>query len=162
MSLGKTWSKEGTEEVFTISQERPDQYLTMGDTLATNCKQLLVDVVRENMEVFTWTRSERTVVPRFVMEHKLKIYPLAELVVHKRASIFNGISVQMFPLTSKRIQPNKNGGRGRRKDWVSYEIRSILFHPHAERIKELRFYTSKDDGKGLNQSKRAERGNIRG
>ncbi|GKA69731.1 hypothetical protein Tco_0775795 [Tanacetum coccineum] len=66
----------------------------------------------------------------------------------ERASIFNGISIQMFLPTSKRIQPDNNGGRGRRKDWVSYERRSILFHPHAERIKELYSYTLEDDGKG--------------
>ncbi|GJS02643.1 hypothetical protein Tco_0319151 [Tanacetum coccineum] len=54
----------------------------------------------------------------------------------RRASIFNGISVQMFPPISKRIQPNKKGERGRRKVWVSYRRRSILFHPHAERIKK--------------------------
>nr|GEW94036.1 hypothetical protein [Tanacetum cinerariifolium] len=41
----------------------------------------------------------------------------------RRAKILNGIPVQMFPPTSKRIQPNKNGGRGRRKDWVSYRGR---------------------------------------
>ncbi|GKB89540.1 hypothetical protein Tco_0961812, partial [Tanacetum coccineum] len=68
-------------------KERPDQYVTMGATLTTNCKQLLADVVRENMEVFAWTGSERTTVSRFVMEHKLKIYPLAEPVVHKRRPI---------------------------------------------------------------------------
>ncbi|GKB49125.1 hypothetical protein Tco_0899878 [Tanacetum coccineum] len=76
-----------TEEVFTINEERSDQYVTMGATLTTNCKLLLVDVVRENMEVFTWTGSERTAVPRFVMEHKLKIYPLCKLIVHKRRPV---------------------------------------------------------------------------
>ncbi|GKE09107.1 reverse transcriptase domain-containing protein [Tanacetum coccineum] len=45
------------------------------------------DVMRENIELFAWTRSERTVVPRFFMEHKLKIYPLAEPVVHKRQTV---------------------------------------------------------------------------
>ncbi|GKC77386.1 reverse transcriptase domain-containing protein [Tanacetum coccineum] len=39
------------------------------------------------MEVLAWTGSERTTVPRFVMEHNLKIYPLAEPVVHKRRPI---------------------------------------------------------------------------
>ncbi|GJY53391.1 hypothetical protein Tco_0445055 [Tanacetum coccineum] len=51
MPLGKTRSKEGTSEVFTISQERLDQYMTMGATLITNCKQLLADIVQENMEM---------------------------------------------------------------------------------------------------------------
>ncbi|GJU47459.1 reverse transcriptase domain-containing protein [Tanacetum coccineum] len=80
-------SKEGIEEVFIISQERSDQYVTMGATLTTNCKQLLADVVRENIEVLAWTGSERKIVPRFVMEHKLKIYPLVEPVVHKRRPV---------------------------------------------------------------------------
>ncbi|GJZ21957.1 hypothetical protein Tco_0558996 [Tanacetum coccineum] len=47
-------------------------------------KELLANVLWENREVFAWTRSERTIVPRFVMEHQLKIYPLAKPVVHKR------------------------------------------------------------------------------
>ncbi|GKD14687.1 hypothetical protein Tco_1199094 [Tanacetum coccineum] len=76
--------REDTEEVFTISHERPDQYVTMGTTLTADCKQLLTKVLRENMEVFAWARSERTAIPRFVMEHQLKIYPFAEPVVHKR------------------------------------------------------------------------------
>nr|GEV51883.1 reverse transcriptase domain-containing protein [Tanacetum cinerariifolium] len=84
MSLEKTQSKEDIEEVFTISHECPDQYVTMGATLKTNCKQLLADVLRENMEVFAWNESESTAVLRFVMEYQLKMYPLAELVVHKR------------------------------------------------------------------------------
>ncbi|GJW42406.1 reverse transcriptase domain-containing protein [Tanacetum coccineum] len=84
MSLKKTWDRENAKEAFTISNEHPDQYLTMGTTLTTNCKQLLANVLQENREVFAWTGSERTTVPRFVMEHQLKIYPLAKPVVHKR------------------------------------------------------------------------------
>nr|GEZ31440.1 reverse transcriptase domain-containing protein [Tanacetum cinerariifolium] len=42
------------------------------------------DVLQENMKVFTWGGSERTDVPRFVMEHQLKIHPFTELMVHKR------------------------------------------------------------------------------
>ncbi|GJT04988.1 hypothetical protein Tco_0839450 [Tanacetum coccineum] len=79
-----------------------------------------------------------------------------------RASIDNGISVQMFTTTFKGIQPNKDDRGRRRKDWVSYGGRSILFHPYAERIKELSCYTLEDDGGGLSRSKRAERGNILG
>ncbi|GKE73519.1 hypothetical protein Tco_1535560 [Tanacetum coccineum] len=56
----------------------------MGTTLTTNCKQLLANVLWENREVFAWTGSERTIVLRFVMEHQLRIYPLAKPVVHKR------------------------------------------------------------------------------
>ncbi|GJQ98215.1 hypothetical protein Tco_0009354 [Tanacetum coccineum] len=50
VSLEKTWDREDTEEVFTISHERPDQYITMGATLTVDCKQLLTKVLRENMK----------------------------------------------------------------------------------------------------------------
>ncbi|GJX12103.1 hypothetical protein Tco_0201962 [Tanacetum coccineum] len=80
----KTWGREDAKEVFTISHKRPDQYVMIGATLTTNCKQLLANVLRENIEVFTWTRSGKTVVPRFVMEHQLKIYPHVEPMTHKR------------------------------------------------------------------------------
>ncbi|GKB22761.1 reverse transcriptase domain-containing protein, partial [Tanacetum coccineum] len=84
MPLEKIGGGENTEKVFTISHERLNQYVTMGTTLTTDCKWLLTNVLWENMEVFAWTGSERTAVPRFVMEHQLKIYPLSRPVVHKR------------------------------------------------------------------------------
>nr|GEZ90460.1 hypothetical protein [Tanacetum cinerariifolium] len=85
-----------------------------------------------------------------------------DLAPHGRASIDNGIFVQMFPMTSKGIQPNKDDIGRRRKDWVSYGGKSITFHPYAERIKELSCYTLEDDGGGLSRSKRMKRGNILG
>nr|GEU49702.1 hypothetical protein [Tanacetum cinerariifolium] len=81
---GANGGQENAKKAFTISHEHPDQYVTIGTTLTTNCKQLLADVLRENKEVFAWTRSERAIVPQFAMKHQLKIYPLAKLVAHKR------------------------------------------------------------------------------
>nr|GEU69567.1 hypothetical protein [Tanacetum cinerariifolium] len=62
MSLEKTRSKESTKEVFTINQECPEQYVTIGATLTTNCKQLLVDVVQKNIkdDEKCLSRSKRT------------------------------------------------------------------------------------------------------
>nr|GEX97302.1 hypothetical protein [Tanacetum cinerariifolium] len=51
---------------------------------SSNSGKLLVDVLRDKREVLAWTGSERTTVPQFVMEHQLKTYPLAKLVVHKK------------------------------------------------------------------------------
>nr|GEW39989.1 hypothetical protein [Tanacetum cinerariifolium] len=84
MLLEKTRSKEDVEEVFTINDERPNQFVTMGATLTKYCKQLLVDVLWENMEVFAWVGLESTAVLQFVMEHQLRMYTHAELVVHKK------------------------------------------------------------------------------
>nr|GEW32718.1 hypothetical protein [Tanacetum cinerariifolium] len=66
------------------SHERSNQHETMGTTLIADCKQLLTKVLQENMKVFAWVGSERTIVPRFVMEHQLKIYPFVEPLIHKR------------------------------------------------------------------------------
>ncbi|GKE44163.1 hypothetical protein Tco_1471447 [Tanacetum coccineum] len=78
------WDREDIKEIFTIRHERLDQYVTMGTMLTADYKQLLTDVLRENKDVFEWAGSEKPAVPRFVMEHQLKIYPLAKPVVHKR------------------------------------------------------------------------------
>ncbi|GKC97173.1 hypothetical protein Tco_1167448 [Tanacetum coccineum] len=79
-----------------------------------------------------------------------------------RASIDNGISVQMFPTTSEGIQPNKDDRGRRRKDWVSYGGRSVMFHPYAERIKELSCYTSEDDGRDVEETlRKLKRVNIK-
>nr|GEX45203.1 reverse transcriptase domain-containing protein [Tanacetum cinerariifolium] len=50
VSFEKTQSKEDIEEVFNISHERPDEYVMMGAALTTNCKQLLIAILWENME----------------------------------------------------------------------------------------------------------------
>ncbi|GKC63852.1 hypothetical protein Tco_1096450 [Tanacetum coccineum] len=42
------------------------------------------ETLRRNADVFAWTTMVNMVVPRFVMEHQLQAYPLAELVVHKK------------------------------------------------------------------------------
>nr|GEW34697.1 reverse transcriptase domain-containing protein [Tanacetum cinerariifolium] len=84
VSPEKTLAREDVEEVFTISHKRPDQYVTIGATLITNCKQLLADVLKKNKEVFAWDRPEKTTVPQFFIEHQLKIYPFVELMAHKR------------------------------------------------------------------------------
>nr|GEW23460.1 hypothetical protein [Tanacetum cinerariifolium] len=84
VSLEKTWDKEDTKEICIISHERPDWCITMGTTLTANFNQLLTKVLRENMEVFAWAGSERTTIPRFIMEHQLKIYPFAKPVIYKR------------------------------------------------------------------------------
>ncbi|GKE47513.1 hypothetical protein Tco_1478771 [Tanacetum coccineum] len=51
VSSKKTWGRKDAEKVFTIGHERPDQYVTMRATLTTNYKQLLANVLWENMEV---------------------------------------------------------------------------------------------------------------
>ncbi|GJY61267.1 hypothetical protein Tco_0461924 [Tanacetum coccineum] len=93
------------------SQERLNQHVTIETTLIADCKRLLTEVFRENIEVFAWAGSERTIVPQFVMEHQLKIYPLAELVVHKRR-----------PLTPEGRQALKERVFGWLKEWTIRKV----------------------------------------
>ncbi|GJT35357.1 hypothetical protein Tco_0925776 [Tanacetum coccineum] len=198
MSLGRTRNKEGTEEVFTISQERPNQYVTMGATLTTNCKQLLADVMRENMErrpiapegrlalkekVFRWLREgliRKVLHPEWITNAipikltngtwKVQIdysglnkacakfmYPFPE--EGENLASLMGYSYKCFLQLPKEYSQIRMAEEDKEKTGFHTEER-YMFHPHAKRIKELRCYTSEDDGKSLNRSKSTERGNI--
>ncbi|GJT60498.1 hypothetical protein Tco_1004031 [Tanacetum coccineum] len=76
--------ESNNKEIMIINPERPEQFITVGVILPANCKRRLRDMLQENIDVFAWSGSKGTVVPRFVIEHQLKIYPLAEPIVHKR------------------------------------------------------------------------------
>ncbi|GKB58992.1 hypothetical protein Tco_0915178, partial [Tanacetum coccineum] len=150
-------------------------------------------------EVFVWTKSERTTVPRFIMEYQLKIYPLAKPVVHKRRSLASEgrlalkervfhwlkeglIRKDMYPLPKEgeglaslvvymykcflRLPKEYNQIRmaegDEEKTRFHMEERVYCFTYMPKELKKLRFYALEDDGKCLSQSKRTERGNIRG
>ncbi|GKB88404.1 hypothetical protein Tco_0960676 [Tanacetum coccineum] len=76
--------EENMGEKITICSKRPDQCITIRSTLSICCKQHLTNVLRKHVDVFAWIGSEGTTVPRFVMEHQLKTYPLAEPVAHRK------------------------------------------------------------------------------
>ncbi|GJU68132.1 hypothetical protein Tco_1254391 [Tanacetum coccineum] len=65
-----------------FGNNRPSSNYGKGMKEQNGANGICDNVLRENIEVFAW--AQRTVVPQFVMEHQLKIYPLAEPVVHKR------------------------------------------------------------------------------
>nr|GFA24470.1 hypothetical protein [Tanacetum cinerariifolium] len=199
----KTWDKENTEDVFTISQERPNQHITTGTTLTANCKRLLTKVLQENIDVFSWAGSEIIAVPRFFMEHQLKIYPLVEPVVYKRRpltpderhTLKERVFIWLKERTRKKVQlrewvANTIPIKLENRTWkvqvdysslnkvyakdtypfleegeelaslLEYPYKCILFLPHAERIKKLGGDNLKDDGKGLDRSKRVKCGSI--
>ncbi|GKD27163.1 hypothetical protein Tco_1233377 [Tanacetum coccineum] len=76
--------ESNNKETMIINPERLEQFITVGVILPANYKRRLRDVLKENIDVFAWSGSKGTAVPRFVMEHQLKIYPLAEPIVYKR------------------------------------------------------------------------------
>ncbi|GKB88791.1 hypothetical protein Tco_0961063 [Tanacetum coccineum] len=125
--LEKKWGRENTEEIFTISHECLNWYVPMGATLTSDCKQLSAGVLRENMEVFSWTGSERTGVPRFVMEHHLKMYPLAKPIVHK-------------------IRPMTPDGRQALKEKVFHWLKERIIRKYPIREARMRFKTAKGSG----------------
>ncbi|GJX77711.1 hypothetical protein Tco_0324522 [Tanacetum coccineum] len=71
-------------EKVTICAKRSDQSVMIESTLLLDCNQWLINILRKNMDVLAWPDSGGIAVPRFVMEHQLKAYLLAEPIVHKR------------------------------------------------------------------------------
>ncbi|GJZ58410.1 hypothetical protein Tco_0613904 [Tanacetum coccineum] len=80
----ETWEHDTIKEKMVICNEHLDQPVIINGKLSIGCKQKIGEVIRKNTDVFSWTTTVSTAVPRFVMEHQLKAYPLAELVAHKK------------------------------------------------------------------------------
>ncbi|GJS06281.1 hypothetical protein Tco_0363077 [Tanacetum coccineum] len=79
--------RSGKETMLLEKREEKESMIgkiAIDSMLSVNCKQQLIDVLRKNVEVFAWVGSERTAIPRFIIEHQLKAYPLAKLVIHKK------------------------------------------------------------------------------
>ncbi|GJU38343.1 hypothetical protein Tco_1191300 [Tanacetum coccineum] len=84
MITEETWEEDTLKEKAIIHNDRPDQHVCINKKLSVECKQKLVDTLRRNAYVFAWTVMVSTTVPRFIMEHQLQAYLLAEPVIHKK------------------------------------------------------------------------------
>ncbi|GJY65052.1 hypothetical protein Tco_0466512 [Tanacetum coccineum] len=94
----------------------------MGIPIARKGARLMEgDILQENKEVFAWAESERTAIPRFVMEHQLKIYLLAEPMAHKRRPM---ASEGRLALKEKVFRWQKEGliRKVQRPEWIANTI----------------------------------------
>ncbi|GJX59420.1 hypothetical protein Tco_0290810 [Tanacetum coccineum] len=79
-----SWEEDTVKEKVVIHDDRLDQPIVINGKLSIECKQKLVKILRKKVDVFGWTLVVSMAVPRFIMEHQLKVYPLAEPVIHKK------------------------------------------------------------------------------
>nr|GEU73390.1 reverse transcriptase domain-containing protein [Tanacetum cinerariifolium] len=92
--LGETYHPLGIIDLrVTMGKAERNKTLLMDFAIIKCRSSYNVIIGRTEMRilraVFTWAGSERTAVPSFIMEHQLKIYPLAEPVVHKRRPLIS-------------------------------------------------------------------------
>nr|GEY00779.1 reverse transcriptase domain-containing protein [Tanacetum cinerariifolium] len=123
-------------------------------TLSPGCKQRLINILRKNVDVLAWAGSEGTTVPRFVMEHQLKAYPLAESVVHKKR-----------PLTPDKRQALKEKVKDELASLMGYLYKCFLRLPKEssevrmveDDEEKTRFHTEEGEGFGLHRNKRGNK-----
>ncbi|GKG03126.1 hypothetical protein Tco_0310762 [Tanacetum coccineum] len=83
------------KEKIIVNSKYPEQTITIGKQLLERFKERLRNLLRTNVDVFTWTYADMTGIPRtitvngkpFNMEHKLNEYSHIKPIKQKRRSI---------------------------------------------------------------------------
>ena len=57
----------------SIHPEYPEQPVTIGSTLTEEGRKKFYDLLRNNLDVFTWYPADMTGVPRHIAEHCLNV-----------------------------------------------------------------------------------------
>ena len=70
-----------------VNDRYPEQLVTIGGNLSTECKRALIQTLRRNADVFAWTATDMTGIPRVITEHRLDTYPHIEPKVQKKRSL---------------------------------------------------------------------------
>nr|GFA60282.1 copia protein [Tanacetum cinerariifolium] len=74
-------------EKVVIHDGHPDQTVTIGGNLTTECRTDIIEILRKHADAFAWTLTDMTGILRFIAEHELKIYPHIEPRVQRKRSI---------------------------------------------------------------------------
>lgn len=74
-----------TKEV--VSEEQPDQVISVGHNLPGRTRKALVDLLRRYKHIFAWDPIDMVGVNREIIEHKLMIKPGTREVKQKRESM---------------------------------------------------------------------------
>ena len=76
-----------SEELEPIQLDnQPEHLVYIGSKLAKDVKDLLIDFLKHNIEVFTWNQEDRGGINPTVITHKLNISPFFKPVKQKRRS----------------------------------------------------------------------------
>nr|GEV84654.1 hypothetical protein [Tanacetum cinerariifolium] len=79
--------KSKPPEKMVIHDDYSNQTITIRGNLSEECRFRLIDIIRKLVNVFTWTLTDMTRIPRFIAEHELKTYPHKEPRVQRNRRI---------------------------------------------------------------------------
>nr|GEU91384.1 reverse transcriptase domain-containing protein [Tanacetum cinerariifolium] len=87
LNKGKKPSKSNSEEKIVVNDNYPEQLVTIGGGLSTECRQALIHTLRKNVDIFAQTLADMMGIPRAITEHNLDTYPHIEPKVQKKRSL---------------------------------------------------------------------------
>nr|GFD50232.1 reverse transcriptase domain-containing protein [Tanacetum cinerariifolium] len=82
--LPKAPNERKPSEKVVTHDGHPDQTVTIGGNLTTECMTDIIEILRKHADAFAWTLTDMTGIPRFIAEHELKIYPHIEPRVQRK------------------------------------------------------------------------------
>ncbi|GJW47866.1 reverse transcriptase domain-containing protein [Tanacetum coccineum] len=68
----------------TINPEHPEQTIMIGSDLTEKTRSKLCNLLQRSLDIFTWTPTDMTGVPRQIAEHKLNVRKRCQLVRQKK------------------------------------------------------------------------------
>ncbi|GKF75521.1 hypothetical protein Tco_0224965 [Tanacetum coccineum] len=71
--------KSGAEKKIVVNDNYPG--------LSAECRHALIHTLRKNVDIFAWTPTDMTGIPRAITEHSLDTYPHIEPKVQKKMSL---------------------------------------------------------------------------
>ena len=85
----KRFVAEPTEVLEDISLEEgnPEKFTKIGTSMKEKTKQVLVQFLRENIDVFAWSHEDMQGINPSVITHRLNVYPSSK-PVHQKKRVF--------------------------------------------------------------------------
>nr|GEU92002.1 reverse transcriptase domain-containing protein [Tanacetum cinerariifolium] len=72
------------EEKVLVNPTFPEQKVTIGTQFSAECRERLIRLLKNNMDVFTWQPSDMVGVPRRIIKHTLNVNVFVPPVAQKR------------------------------------------------------------------------------
>ncbi|GKD05836.1 hypothetical protein Tco_1180810 [Tanacetum coccineum] len=87
LDKGRRLPKSSVEEKIVINDNYPKQLVTIGGGLSAECRHALIHTLRKNVDIFAWTPSDMTGIPRAITEHIQDTYPHIEPKAQKKRGL---------------------------------------------------------------------------
>ncbi|GJZ38613.1 reverse transcriptase domain-containing protein [Tanacetum coccineum] len=87
LALGKKPPMSSVEEKIVVNDNYQEQLVTIGGGLSAEYRHALIHTLRKNIDIFAWTPTDMTGIPRVVTEQSLDTYPHIEPKVQKKRSL---------------------------------------------------------------------------